>query len=354
MAVNNSTTLQQASHIEVSFPVFAVTITSCGLSTLGSLVQIITYYLWRDLQIPSRKLLVFIAVSDLCTALSLGLGAVMDFHETSSLCLVQAFVSTYFSASSLFWMSSLMVYVLVTVITVDPEKAGKLIKYFHVLCWSIPALMCISALLYSGFGETDNTLSTGWCWVKYCPSDTWMLFWILVTQKLWEMSAYIGLVALCIAIKINIQIKCAARSRREIIPKGTAVAMQKFNKKVFFVPFLFILLRVWGTVRAILALQQSRYQHSQLLMALQGAGDTGQGFVNFILFCVCTARTRHIISSELTDSFNRSYTWLTSWRIKAQNSERKPLLRNNSNRRMHGGLYERVSYSATSWEREEV
>jgi hypothetical protein len=67
----------------------------------------------------------------------------------------------------------------------------------------------------------------------------------------------------------------------------------------------------------------------------QGIGNTGQGFANLILFCICTARTREIILSEVADIINKNTCMRTICPCRQcclpSHDETKPLLPGHDN-----------------------
>jgi G protein-coupled receptor 157 len=99
--------------------------------------------MWKELRTISRELLVYMSIADLFSAVALGAGAYNDFHHTTDGCVAQAFFSTFFSTSSMFWMVALLIYLLVTVVTLDPERSARLVLYFHTICWGIPGLVAM-------------------------------------------------------------------------------------------------------------------------------------------------------------------------------------------------------------------
>lgn len=123
--------------------IVVLTLFSCTVSMLGSLIQIITYCMCKQLRIPSRELLVYISVADLFSSLAIGVGTFKDFHKTTDWCIVQAFFSTFFSTSSMFWMVALLIYLFVTVVTINPERSASLILHFHIVCWGIPGFFSL-------------------------------------------------------------------------------------------------------------------------------------------------------------------------------------------------------------------
>lgn len=106
-------------------------------------------------------------------------------------------------------------------------------------------------------GNSDNVVSSGWCWIKYILNDetNWpwqkMLFWMCMAGKGWEILAYFAICVFYLLVKWQI--------RREInrgFPAGSHFltvrsieVVRKADRKLMFIPVVFILLRIWGTIR---------------------------------------------------------------------------------------------------------
>ncbi|MGH0121728.1 UNVERIFIED_CONTAM: hypothetical protein FKN15_000200 [Acipenser sinensis] len=88
----------------------AVILISCFLSFLGSCLIIFTYMLWADLRTKPRKLLVFLSVADLLSAVSYFYGVLRDFDSDSWDCVLQGSVSTFANTSSFFWTVAVAIY----------------------------------------------------------------------------------------------------------------------------------------------------------------------------------------------------------------------------------------------------
>lgn len=64
------------------------------------------------------------------------------------------------------------------------------------------------------------------------------------------------------------------------------------DKKLILIPFIFICLRVWSTVRFVLTLCGSPVVQAPVLVVLHGIGNTFQGGANCIMFVLCTRAVR--------------------------------------------------------------
>lgn len=278
---------------------FIVTLTSCGLSLLGSLLIIITYLIWKDLQTTSRKLLLYLSLAELLSGIGIGYGTLRTFLTTQGMtgveCEIQSVVSTFATLSSLFWGVALTAYLYTTVVTVDSLSAAKALTHSLIICFGFPVVIVFLAVLFRGLGPTYSLTTVGWCWVDMTRTDAWL--WMLLTGKVWEIAAYAIQIVLCILIRREIKKKC--QEPCEAVMKGTIASMKIIDKKLFFIPLLFILLRIWGTIRFFLAVQGSAAVYNNVLTILQGIGDPAHGTVSFVLYFVCTLKTREKFRTEL-------------------------------------------------------
>lgn len=66
------------------------------------------------------------------------------------------------------------------------------------------------------------------------------------------------------------------------------VRLSSFNMKLLAVPLLFVLLRLWGSVRIFLGIadEGALARHGGWLLTLQAIGDPGQGWASALLFVV--------------------------------------------------------------------
>ncbi|XP_032242455.2 uncharacterized protein LOC5516684 isoform X2 [Nematostella vectensis] len=71
---------------------------------------------------------------------------------------------------------------------------------------------------------------------------------------------------------------------------GSIEAARKADRKFTFIPVIFILLRMWGTIRFFLYISGQGHPEYEWLRILHGIGDSSQGFANFVIFCVFTEK----------------------------------------------------------------
>ncbi|KAK6472353.1 G-protein coupled receptor 157-like isoform X1 [Huso huso] len=278
----------------------AVILISCFLSFLGSCLIIFTYMLWADLRTKPRKLLVFLSVADLLSAVSYFYGVLRDFDSDSWDCVLQGSVSTFANTSSFFWTVAVAIYLYIFIVRSDQRTANGLLLWFHIISWCVPLGITIAAVSLQKIGYDASNVSVGWCWVSINASD--QVLWMLLTGKVWEILAYITLPILYILIKKHIKTAHAALS--EYRPILAANPMSQFQSsmadtKLTLIPVIFIALRIWSTIRFVLTLAESPAVQNPMLVILHGVGNTFQGGANCIMFVLCTQVVRSRLASAL-------------------------------------------------------
>ncbi|XP_044065865.1 G-protein coupled receptor 157 isoform X2 [Siniperca chuatsi] len=196
MANGNQTVVYLSEQVVVLF--------SCALSFLGSSLIVLTYIIWSDLRTTPRRLLVYLSVSDLLSAVSYAFGVWRVFHTDSLDCVIQGAISTFANTSSFFWTVSIAVYLYVFIVRSSQRVAESLVLFFHLVSWGVPLVITVAAVSLNKIGYDASEVSVGWCWVRIHAPDR--VLWMLLTGKIWEFLAYLTLPVLYILIKRHIHI----------------------------------------------------------------------------------------------------------------------------------------------------
>ncbi|XP_042687371.1 G-protein coupled receptor 157 isoform X1 [Centrocercus urophasianus] len=290
----------------------AAVLTSCVLSSLGSGLLVGTHALWPELRTRPRELLLYLSLADLLSALSYFYGVLQDFDRTSWDCVLQGALSTFSNTSSFFWTVAIALYLYVTIVRGSPTGAG-LLCCFHIVSWGVPLAITIAAVALKKIGYDASNVSVGWCWVNLDAEDR--VLWMLLTGKVWEILAYVTLPVLYILIKRHInRAHAALLEYRPIL--SSAPALQPWtstaDKKLILIPVIFIILRIWSTVRFILTLCNSPAVQNSVLVVLHGIGNTFQGGANCIMFVLCTRVVRARLLSSICCCHHDDVGW--PWR----------------------------------------
>ncbi|CAI5647298.1 G-protein coupled receptor 157 [Oreochromis niloticus] len=278
-----------------------IVLLSCALSFLGSSLIILTYIIWSDLRTTPRKLLVYLSVSDWLSAVSYAFGVWSVFRTNSAECVAQGAISTFANTSSFFWTVAIAVYLYVFIVRANQRVADSLVLVFHLVSWGIPLGITIAAVSLNKIGYDASEVSVGWCWVRINVKDR--VLWMLLTGKIWEFLAYLTLPFLYILIKRHIHIAHAALSEYRPILANRPPAhsfSSMADVKLTLIPIIFILLRIWSTVRFILLLANSNVRQNPALVTLHGIGNTLQGAANCVMFVLFTQPIRTRLCAALT------------------------------------------------------
>ncbi|XP_035413302.1 G-protein coupled receptor 157 isoform X1 [Cygnus atratus] len=276
----------------------AVVLASCLLSCLGSSLLLCTHALWPELRTRPRQLLLYLSLADLLSALSYFYGVLQDFDRTSWDCVLQGALSTFSNTSSFFWTMAIALYLYLTIVRGSSTGAG-LLCCFHAVSWGVPLCITVAAVALKKIGYDASNVSVGWCWVNLDAEDR--VLWMLLTGKVWEILAYVTLPVLYILIKKHINRAHAALSEYRPILSRTPLQPRTSiaDKKLILIPVIFIILRIWSTVRFILTLCNSPVVQNSVLVVLHGIGNTFQGGANCIMFVLCTRVVRARLLSSL-------------------------------------------------------
>lgn len=277
-----------------------VVLCSCALSFLGSSLIILTYIIWSDLRTTPRRLLLYLSVSDWLSAVSYAFGVWRVFHTDSLDCVIQGAISTFANTSSFFWTVAIAVYLYVFIVRSNQRVADSLVLFFHLVSWGVPLAITVAAVSLSKIGYDASEVSVGWCWVRIHASDR--VLWMLLTGKIWEFMAYLTLPVLYILIKRHIHVAHAALCEyRPILanrPQSHSYSSMA-DMKLTLIPIIFIVLRIWSTVRFILLLAGSPARQNPVLVTLHGIGNTSQGAANCIMFVLLTQPIRKRLCKAL-------------------------------------------------------
>ncbi|XP_077007518.1 G-protein coupled receptor 157 [Tamandua tetradactyla] len=277
----------------------AVVLLSCALSALGSGLLVATHALWPDLRSRARRLLLFLSLADLLSAVSYFYGVLRDFAGPSWDCVLQGALSTFANTSSFFWTVAIALYLYLSIVrSARGPRPGGLLWAFHVASWGVPLAITGAAVALNKIGYDASDVSVGWCWIDLEAEDR--LLWMLLTGKLWELLAYVTLPILYVLIRRHISRAHAALSEyRPLLPEARSPQHRPStaDTKLLLIPLVFICLRVWSTVRFVLTLCGSPAVRAPVLVILHGVGNTFQGGANCIMFVLCTQPVRARIFS---------------------------------------------------------
>lgn len=158
------------------------------LSMLGTTFIVLTYLLWKEIQSPSRRILVYISVADFFISFGNFVGILT---RSRTICLVQSIVVTFSSLSSFIWTVFMAVYLYHSCSKRKLISRGVLFCIFHVVGWSLPFVITFIASFEAKLGYNADVVTSGWCWVSVRLSWKQQVAWMLATGKFWEILSYV-------------------------------------------------------------------------------------------------------------------------------------------------------------------
>lgn len=210
---------------------------------------ILSYVIWPDTRSLVRKLIVFLSIADFLVATSNAVGTLHKSNSSDIVCKAQSAVTTYSNLSSFFWTVIIATYIFISLVLQNSGLARKLVPLYHVIAWLVPVAIVVAAIWKNVLGWAKNEYTLRWCWISDDSSNQEM--WMLLTGKGWEVSAY--LVTLILYMTTKCYLWSDKRSHhRSFSTAPEAAIVRRIDRKMTFIPIVFICLRISGTIRFFL------------------------------------------------------------------------------------------------------
>ena len=170
-----------------------ISMASCALSIVGSLLIIASFLCFKELRSLGRQILVNISAMDLGVAIANLVGAAVYFdahyhldspsncttkdapasvngsvmmcpesRTIDGLCISQAFFSCYFTYASILWTNSLACYLYFRIVHSSTDLARHSLRFSYVFCYMLPLFLCVWLVMVSKLGYSPYE-SSGWC-----------------------------------------------------------------------------------------------------------------------------------------------------------------------------------------------
>ncbi|XP_025077875.1 G-protein coupled receptor 157-like [Pomacea canaliculata] len=244
--------------------VIVVMITSV-LSTVGCVLIIGLHVAYRPLRTTGRGMLVQLSVADLLTALGNLMGVLWYLfkdsailHRNMAYCETHSALTIFSSIASFLWTLTIGFSLYLAIVHNRPHVTRKFWNPIWLVCWGIPTAVTTAALASRVLGYDLNLHQASWCWID--PKAELNVMWNFLTGKAWELAAYFVTVFLYTVVRITI---LRHQSRTDILERHSRRNnLNDANTKLLFVPLVFIVMRLWGTVRFLLGLIDYVYASS--------------------------------------------------------------------------------------------
>uniref|UniRef100_A0A6B2LBQ6 G-protein coupled receptors family 1 profile domain-containing protein n=1 Tax=Arcella intermedia TaxID=1963864 RepID=A0A6B2LBQ6_9EUKA len=280
----------------------SLTVVSCVLSILGTGLILFSWVFWKDVRSKLRMLVVFLSVSDMVISSGNLLGSFMLMaHLTpgtfEKYCEAQSFFTTGSSMVSFMFTMFIAIY-LYLMVSKKTDAAVRLVPLATFLSIVIPLLIVSLAMAFGALGLSQYSSRIGWCWIApgeniYGPPLSFsgrIVFWSFVAGKGVEMTAYLFTPILYFYIRREMN---AQQYDSRLLNANVRMTLQDTERKLVLIPFIFLGLRIWGSLRYVGTLTENEFLSCNVVLAaLQGVGDSGQGWANALLFCFFTRKVR--------------------------------------------------------------
>ncbi|KAL5491476.1 hypothetical protein EMCRGX_G016771 [Ephydatia muelleri] len=312
-----------------------VAIFSSLLSCMGSVLIVYVYLRWPAVRSGSRAIITYLAIADFVTGFGYIMGSSNYLQYTSygdvtampastkvelcdnlftPVCKIQSFLTTSSSMMSFLWTLILAIYLHTTVVKNRIRLAQQLVPLYHVIAWGLPTILIFVMLATDVLGYSP-VASANWCFIGVNGDNTLRIAMIMVGGKFLEIITYVVALVLFVSTSIRLRIQKDGTLLLHQSQDQAKVAMiQQVDRKLLFIPIVFILLRIWGTLEFIFTEVYSKYFCTNspaflgVLLALrflQAIGDGGQGWSNAILYIFNSPNIRNLLLKDLTTCCSR-------------------------------------------------
>ena len=87
--------------------------------------------------------------------------------------------------------------------------------FFQLTAWVIPVLIAATAYGEKAVGNSEDLVSSGWCWIKIDRNGDrwWNVLWMCIAGKGWEILSYIAISVFYFLVKWQIrrEVSCIIR-----------------------------------------------------------------------------------------------------------------------------------------------
>ena len=195
----------------------------CLLSMIGSVTIIATFILWKEIRTTSRKILLFLSVSDFLIAASNLFGILIESQHRSKIlankiCKAQSFFTNSVSVSSFMWTLTLAIYLYLAIVKNNQRLGRNLLPIFHITNWLLGPVINGIAMSQRMLGGAAGPVGGGWCWINHnvskdTPShyviSSGEIMWIIIDAKAIELIVYPTSFVLysCIKYKLHSEVR---------------------------------------------------------------------------------------------------------------------------------------------------
>ena len=213
----------------------AIFVISATLSVFGSLLILISYNVYKNIQTQTRHIIACLSLADLVSVLANLTGVFMkpSSNKPDLKCILQSFIGTTAVFSSYLWTMLLAIYLYMGLVKDNLGILERLLHpWFHLLCWLLPLGINVVALCMNKLGNSGDHTSSGWCWIEIeldeNESRLDRIIWMIIDC---EGVAIITLVvAFVLYFKIKIHLKKQVRDFVHFVGKHKFEVSNKYTE----------------------------------------------------------------------------------------------------------------------------
>ena len=183
----------------------AIFVISATLSVFGSLLILITYNVYKNIQTQTRHIIACLSLADLVSVIANLSGVFMEpSHERPDLkCILQSFIGTTAVFSSYLWTMLLAIYLYMGIVKDNLGILEELLHpWFHLLCWLLPLGINVAALCMNMLGNSGDHTSSGWCWIELRENKNRdHIIWMIIDCE------GVAIITLCVTFVLYFRIK---------------------------------------------------------------------------------------------------------------------------------------------------
>ena len=287
---------------------------SSTLSICGSIYVLFTWFLFTDLHFFSRKLIVYIAIADLGSAIAFisgtYIGAYPEGKSAPLPCIIQGVALQYFYLSSYIWTGCLSVY-LYQILVKKANKNHNFEVLYHFVGWGIPFAIC-AYLVYEEVYGSDKVFGgaqQAWCWIDSHAPKKQELSSNGISRQFAFFYTPQAIVFIMNAYNYSVLINGI---------KGSILG-EKLRKRLLWYLLSFLCVAIWGMLHRTYQVLISDHRPNLYLSILESFFSPLQGFLNAIVYStskticskyahVCTrgAKYQHPLVSNTLNETNDS------------------------------------------------
>lgn len=188
-------------HSQEHFTISTLTEVSTWATLIGTTFIIVSYLAFKEIRHFHLRLVFFLAITDFFVSITFILNLHIDISSYVT-CEILGASLQYFELASALW-AFCIAFVLDQVIRLNNYNVERFEKYFHVICWIVPAITVVLCHFQHLF------INTGlWCWVA---DDTRGLYrWLYFYGPLVLILCYVTTIYIIISKKIRAQLNLTA------------------------------------------------------------------------------------------------------------------------------------------------